>query len=195
MSFVSDFAFVVSQTEFLVPRPLEPIAVLRALLERFVATPDCRVGELFSLCGGAQAALPPAMRQQLLQDWNATAAAYPRESGVHELFEAQVRRTPQRVAVVHEGLQLSYAELDARANAVAQRLRARGAGRGSRVGLCLERGADMLAAMLGILKCGAAYVPLDPDFPPERLRYMAQDAELALLVSTSELAALVEPDV
>jgi amino acid adenylation domain-containing protein len=103
------------------------------------------------------------------------------------LFEAQVERKPERTALRSGAKAVSYAELDSLANRIAQVLRSRGVGRGQRVGLCVERGADMVAAMLGILKAGAAYVPLDPAFPPERLRFMAEDAQLALLVSTTDL--------
>src|ERR1022692_512096 len=99
---------------------------------------------------------------------------------MHKLFEAQALRTPERTAVKAGARSLSYADLDARANRLAQTLRARGIGRGARVGLCLERSTDMLAAVLAVLKSGAAYVPLDPSFPAERLHYMAEDAELAL---------------
>lgn len=109
------------------------------------------------------------------------------ESLPHELFELQAERTPERIAVKSGLRALSYAELDACSNSVACMLRARGVGRGQRVGLCVERGVDMLVAMLGILKSGAAYVPLDPDFPRERLRFMVDDAQLALLISTSSL--------
>ncbi len=84
---------------------------------------------------------------------------------MQELFEAQVERAPERTAIRSGATALSYAELDARANRIAQALRSRGVGRGQRVGLCVERGADMLAAVLGILKAGAAYVPLDPVVP------------------------------
>ena len=106
---------------------------------------------------------------------------------MHKLFEAQALRTPGRTAVRAGDHSLSYAELDAHANRIAQVLRARGIGRGSRVGLCLERSTEMLAAVLGVLKSGAAYVPLDPSFPAERLRFMAEDADLALLLSSSAL--------
>jgi amino acid adenylation domain-containing protein len=128
-----------------------------------------------------------AGRGQVQPEWNATAAAFPDKALLQELFEAQVTRTPGRTALKAGEQSLSYAELDARANRLAQALRARGIGRGHRVGLCVERGAEMLAAVLGILKTGAAYVPLDPSFPQERLRFMAQDAELTLLLSTSDL--------
>ena len=129
-----------------------------------------------------------AGRRHLQTEWNATAADYPRERCVQELFEAQVARAPGRTALRVGLTALSYAELDRRATRIAQALRSRAVGRGQRVGLCVGRGADMLAAVLGILKAGAAYVPLDPMFPQERLRFMAEDAQLALLVSSSALA-------
>jgi amino acid adenylation domain-containing protein len=132
--------------------------------------------------------LTEAERQRLLVEWNATAAVFPEKALLHELFAAQVQRAPERIALRVGATALSYAELDTRATRLAQALRARGVGRGQRVGLCLERGADLLAAVLGILKAGAAYVPLDPAFPAERLRFMADDAQLALLVSTTALA-------
>jgi amino acid adenylation domain-containing protein len=113
---------------------------------------------------------------------------------VHHMFERQAERSPDRVAVRAGGEALSYSKLNARAIRIARALRARGVGRGQRVGLCVERDAEMLAAVLGILKAGGAYVPLDPTFPPERLRFMAQDAELAQLVSTSALAERLTPD-
>ncbi len=132
--------------------------------------------------------LTHAERHQLLVEWNATKTDYPREKCLHELFEAQAERAPGRIAVKVGASDLTYAELDKNANRMAQALRSRGVSRGHRVGLCVERGAAMLAAVIGILKAGAAYVPLDPQFPQERLRFMAEDAQLTLLVSTSALA-------
>jgi len=152
----------------------------RVLLEGIVAAPEQRIMTL--------PLLTDVERRQLQVEWNATAGAFPDQALLHELFEAQAARTPERTAVKAGAMALSYAELEARANRLAQVLRARGVGRGERVGLCVERGAEMLAAVLGILKVGAAYVPLDPSFPQERLRFMAEDAQLALLVSTSALA-------
>ncbi|MGH7590892.1 MAG: amino acid adenylation domain-containing protein, partial [Gemmatimonadales bacterium] len=107
---------------------------------------------------------------------------------VHALVEAQAARTPGHIAVRAGSTVLTYAELEARANRVAQALGARGAGRGQRVGVCLERSCDLLATLLGILKTGAAYVPLDPGYPAPRLSFMAEDAQLSLLVSTEPLA-------
>ncbi|WP_162583348.1 non-ribosomal peptide synthetase [Variovorax sp. PBS-H4] len=104
---------------------------------------------------------------------------------VHAGFERTAAAQPERPALRHEGRQWTYAELDARANRLAHALRARGMGRGERIGVCLERNADMLVALLAVLKCGAAYVPLDPDFPKARLDYQADDARLGLLITTS----------
>ncbi|MBI4206771.1 MAG: amino acid adenylation domain-containing protein [Betaproteobacteria bacterium] len=131
-------------------------------------------------------------RSLVLDEWNQTGADYPAGALVHELFEAQVKRAPSRTALTVGAAALSYAALGARAARVSRLLRARGIGRGQRVGLCVERGADMVAAMLGILKAGAAYVPLDPSFPTERLRFMAEDAGLALLVSTTALSGTLD---
>lgn len=119
------------------------------------------------------------------QEGSGTCAAFDSDVLIHELFEAQIARTPQRTALVSHGMSLGYAELGARARRIACALRARGVGPGQRVGLCVERGADMVAAMLGILEAGAAYVPLDPSYPRERLQFMVDDAGLAMLVSTA----------
>jgi len=132
--------------------------------------------------------MPKDERHELLETLNDTRADFPRQSLMHGLFEAQVERAPERIALRFGAIRLSYGELDTRANRVAHALRARGIGRGKRVGLCVERGTEMLEALLGILKAGAAYVPLDPSFPQARLRFMVQDAELSLLVSTTKLA-------
>jgi len=152
----------------------------RSLLEAMAASPERRLSEL--------PLLPEAERRQLLVEWNQTAADYPRDSLVHELFEAQAGRSAASTAVTVERHQLSYAELNRRSNQLAQHLRELGAGSGARVGICLERSLEMLVGLLGILKTGAAYVPLDPSFPRDRLCFMADDAQLALLVSTAALA-------
>lgn len=107
---------------------------------------------------------------------------------MHEWFELQCDRTPDRIAVRHRDATLSYAALEARANRIANLLRIHGVRRGALVGLALDRGCDMLAALLGILKAGAGYVPLDPQFPSDRLAYMAGDAGLAALVTQREHA-------
>lgn len=108
---------------------------------------------------------------------------YTTDRGMHGLFELQCERTPDRIAVRFKDQTLTYAQLDARANRIAALLRKHGVHRGALVGLALDRGLDMLPALLGILKTGAGYVPLDPAFPPERLAYMVGDAGLAAMVT------------
>jgi amino acid adenylation domain-containing protein len=149
------------------------------ILETMATHPERHISEL--------TLLPDDERQQLLVDLNATAREFPREACLQQLIEHQVARVPESTAVVGSGTALSYVELDRQANRFAHALRERGISRGQHVGICVERGTDMLAAVLGILKAGAAYIPLDPSFPEDRLRFMAEDAELALLVSTSDL--------
>jgi amino acid adenylation domain-containing protein len=152
----------------------------RALLEAMIADPKRRLSEL--------SLLTEAERHQLVVELNRTGRDYPRQALMQELFEGQARQAPEHTALRFGATALSYGELEGRANRIAQALRSRGVGRGQRVGLCVERGAEMLAAVLGILKAGAAYVPLDPALPQERHRFMAEDAQLALLVSSSALA-------
>jgi amino acid adenylation domain-containing protein len=150
------------------------------LLQAIVDDPEQRISDL--------PVLAEPESNQILNQWNDTHAALRTESPFHQLFETQAERGPERIALLAGDTLLSYAELDARANRVSQELRSRGVTRGQRVGLCVERGADMLVAQLGILKAGAAYVPLDPSYPEDRLRFMADDAQLAALVSTAGLA-------
>jgi surfactin family lipopeptide synthetase A len=152
----------------------------RSLLEAMAGSPERRVSELPLLTG--------AERRQLLVEWNQTAADYPRNSLVHELFEAQAGRTATATAVTFEDQHFSYAELSRRSNQIAHHLQRLGVGPGARVGICVERSLEMVAGLLGILKTGAAYVPLDPSFPEDRLRFMADDAQLGALVSTAVLA-------
>jgi amino acid adenylation domain-containing protein len=128
-------------------------------------------------------------RQQLLLEWNDTQRPYAREHSLPQLFAAQVQRTPDAVAVVYDTEQLSYAELDQRSNQLAQHLRRLGLGLEDRVALCLPRSLEMVVGLLGILKVGAAYVPLDPQYPSERLSFMLADAGVSALLTT---AALVE---
>src|SRR6202023_3797994 len=117
-----------------------------------------------------------------LELFNATQTDYPQEKLVHELFEEQVQRTPQAVAVVYEGQSLTYAELNGRANQLARYLREKGVGADQLVGICVERSLEMVVGLLGVLKAGGAYVPLDPDYPPERLAYMLEDSQARLLL-------------
>ncbi|WP_373963152.1 amino acid adenylation domain-containing protein [Kosakonia sacchari] len=131
--------------------------------------------------------LPEGERNQVLVAFNATRAAVPAEGLVHRLFEAQVARTPEAVAVVCDDITLSYAALNRRANRLAHRLMALGVRPDDRVAVCLPRSADVLVAILGILKAGGAYVPLDPAYPAGRLNYMLADASPVALVTQRAL--------
>ncbi|MET0398243.1 MAG: non-ribosomal peptide synthase/polyketide synthase, partial [Longimicrobiaceae bacterium] len=160
-----------------VDRMLEHYA---ALLEGMAAHPGRRLSEI--------ATVGPEERRRLVEEWNDTAEAYPRGACVHELFEAQAARTPGAAAVRWAGGELGFAELDRRASRLAHRLRGMGVGADDRVGIHLERGPEMMAALLGILKAGAAYLPLDPRYPAERLAYMAADSGARVLVTQASLA-------
>ena len=130
--------------------------------------------------------LPESERSQLLYEWNRTEAAYPQKC-IHELFEDQVRRSAEAVAAEFEGQKLTYGELNRRANQLGHYLRRVGVRPEVRVGLCMERGLEMVIGLLGILKAGGAYVALDPHYPGERLKFMMEDSVVAVLVTQSSL--------
>ena len=131
--------------------------------------------------------LTPAEREQILITWNHTERPFPQNKCVQQLFEEQVERTPDKIAAAFEDHELTYRQLNDRANAMAARLKALGVGPDARVGICVGRSLEMLAGLLGILKTGAAYVPLDPTYPKERLTFMVEDAQLHALLTTREL--------
>jgi amino acid adenylation domain-containing protein len=135
--------------------------------------------------------LPQVERRQVLEVWNRTAAEYPVESCIHELFEAQAARTPGADALVFEDETLSYAELNARANRLAHHLRGHGVGPDVRVGVLMERGVEMVVSLLAVLKAGGAYVPLDPGLPAERLAYMLDDSGVPLVLVQAALREAV----
>jgi amino acid adenylation domain-containing protein len=150
-------------------------AHLQTLLEGAVAGPDTPVSLL--------PVLTEVELRRLLSEWNATAAVYPRDSSVHELFEAQAGETPEATALVFGEEQLTYAELNRRANQLACHLKGLGVGPEVRVGIMLERSPEMVVGLLGILKAGGAYVPLDPTYPHERLAFMIDDASVTILLT------------
>jgi amino acid adenylation domain-containing protein len=137
--------------------------------------------------------LKDAEWHQSLVAWNATLAPYPREQSIPQLFEVQVLRTPEAVALVFEGQEVTYRELNERANCLAHRLRQLGVEPEVRVSLCVERSLEMVVGLLGILKAGGAYTPLDPAYPQERLAFMLKDAETAVLVTLQRLLEQLPP--
>ncbi|XXY51130.1 MupA/Atu3671 family FMN-dependent luciferase-like monooxygenase [Sorangium sp. So ce269] len=157
------------------------VAHFEVLLRGLVSEPARRISALPLLTADE--------RRQILQEWNATALDFPRHACIHRLFEAQVERTPGATAVTFGDVSLSYAELDARASRLAARLLASGVGREARVGLYVERSLELAVGLLGILKAGAAYVPLDPAYPADRIAYVLTDASVVALVTQEHLAA------
>lgn len=158
---------------------------LLTLAESAVADPGAPIGKL--------AMLRPEERKQLVETWNATTTEYPRNSSVHELFEAQVDATPDAIAVTVPQLDggdarnVTYRELDRSANQLAHHMQSLGVTQGSAVGIVLERSLDCVTAILAALKCGAAYVPMDPALPAERLSTMLGDAGAAVVITTQLL--------
>ncbi len=151
------------------------------LLEAIVTNPEQRISEL--------PLLTTAERQQLLIEWNKTAKEYPRDKCVHVLFEEQVARSPSAVALRFGEQQLTYLELNERANQLARHLQKLGVGPDALVGICVERSMVMVIGVLGILKAGGAYVPLDPEYPPDRLKFMLADAGVSVLLTSEAIAA------
>ncbi|EES21572.1 siderophore non-ribosomal peptide synthetase [Burkholderia pseudomallei 1106b] len=139
--------------------------------------------------------LDEAERKQVVSEWNATERDYPIEQCIHQLFEAQVDRKPEAIALTFDGRRLSYAELNARANRLAHYLQGRGVGPDRLVALCAERGIEMVVGLLAILKAGGAYVPLDPAYASDRLRGIVEDSQPALVLADAVgRAALGELD-
>lgn len=156
------------------------IDYFETLLQSVVDNPDERLSVL--------EILPAAERQKLIADWNDTATEFPIDKGIHDLFMEQAARTPDSIAVRHEARRYTYRELDERSSQLANHLLARDVGVEDFVGLFVERSADMLVGLLGILKAGAAYVPIDPAFPSPRVNYMIDDAQIKFLVTERALA-------
>ena len=151
----------------------------QALLERIVANPKAKISQL--------PLLTEAERHQILVEWNQTTAEHPSERRIHELFEDQVKRTPDAVAIIFGNEQLSYRELNGRANRLAHHLIERGVKPESFVGVMLDRSIDMIVAILATLKAGAAYLPLDSDYPRARLAQILNDAMPKLVLANGRL--------
>ena len=125
----------------------------------------------------------------LLIQWNYTQTDYPQQASIHQLFEAQVEKTPDAVALIFNNQHLTYRDLNNRANQLAKHLQSLGVGTETLVGICIERSLEMVVALLAILKAGGAYVPLDPGYPQERLAFMLSDTQVSILLTQKELVA------
>jgi len=154
---------------------------LEMLLSGVVANPDLRLSML--------PLLTAQERDQLLIEWNDTDTDYPKDCCLHELFEANEKDRPNAVAVIFKEEQVTYAQLNRRANQLAHHLRSLGVGPEVRVGICVERSVEMVVAILGTLKAGGAYVPLDPTYPRERVAFMLEDSKVSVLLAQQRLVA------
>jgi amino acid adenylation domain-containing protein len=151
----------------------------QTLLEGIVANPDCRLSDL--------PLLTEAERYQLLVEWNQTQTDYPADSCFHQLFEQQVEKAPDAIALTFEEQHLTYKQLNERANQLAHYLQKQGITTESLVAICVERSVEMMVGLIGILKAGGAYVPLDPSYPQERLSFMLSDAQMPVLLTQQHL--------
>ena len=151
----------------------------QTLLSNLLAHPEQKIAQL--------QLLTTAEQYQLLMQWNQTQTDYPQNWTIHQLIEAQVEQAPQAIAVIFETEHLTYQQLNDRANQLAHYLQTLGGGPNQRVGICVERSLDMAVGFLGILKAGAAYVPLDPAYPSERLIFMLEDAQPLVLLTQERL--------
>ena len=169
-----------------------------ALLQHVVTHPDARLSALAEVLDAADPKHQSAAREELeilddgerarvLVEFNQTASPYPDDVCIQRLFEDQVERTPDRIALTFENQNLTYAQLNARANQVAHYLRARGVGPEVPVAICMERCLEMVVALLGILKAGGAYLPIDPAYPKERLAFVLENARVQVLLTTEPL--------
>jgi len=136
--------------------------------------------------------LSTSEQQQILVDWNATGERASRPSTIHAVFEHQVTRTPDAIAVRDGGATITYRELDRRANQIAHALQRRGVATGTAVGVSLERSIEMVVAVLAILKCGAAYVPVNQAYPRERVEFMLRDTAASVVLTPECLASLLD---
>ncbi|EGJ29281.1 MULTISPECIES: non-ribosomal peptide synthetase [Moorena] len=161
------------------PTIVRIVGHFQTLLEGIVANPQAQVSTL--------PLLTAVERQQLLVEWNNTDSDYPQDKCVHQLFEQQVEKTPDAVAVVCDGEQLTYKQLNQRANQLAHHLLSLGVRPEALVGICVERSIEMVVGLLGILKAGGAYVPLDSNYPAERLSYILADSGVEVLLTQQEL--------
>lgn len=162
------------------------LAQLQTILEGFASQPQGKLADFDIL------AVPE--REEIIQRWNKTSAPVPSAATINELFEKQVSFNPGAIALAYQRRSLTYAELDAKANALAGKLRSIGVGPEILAGICTDRSPDMVVAVLAVLKAGGGYVPLDPTFPAERLRFITQDAGIHVLLTQSRHNGLIKGD-
>ena len=183
-----DLSLIISETDSGLKGVLEYSTCLferesaQGIVERFLTLLDAALRNP----NGAVGDLPlmsEAEKRRTLEEWNRSQRAFPRELPIQALIEEQARRDPQALALIDGRVQLTFAELDLRASRLARRLRASGLEVGDRACICLERSPEMVTALLAVLKCGAAYVPLDPAYPPERLNFMIEDSGPKILIT------------
>jgi non-ribosomal peptide synthetase component F len=153
------------------------------ILGRVLSEPDVAVADV--------PLISPAEKRLLLTDWNATERDYPRSACINDLLAPVVRQHPSKIAVVCGSQQLSYAELHERSNRFANFLRKRGVGPDCLVGLFVSRSVDMVVALIGVLKAGGAYIPIDPSYPKDRIQFILDDAKISLLVTEQSLSELL----
>ncbi|MBC8088879.1 MAG: amino acid adenylation domain-containing protein, partial [Phycisphaerae bacterium] len=156
---------------------------LACVFEAMAANPNATVGKL--------SMLPDAERELVVNGWNRTATPYPAHATLVSLMNEQVARTPDAVAVSDDTCALSFAELDRRANALAARLRAQGVGAGVLVGVCAERSVELVIALVAVVKSGGAYVPIDPEYPADRVAFMLEDAGVPVLLAQQHVSQLL----
>ena len=174
------------RTRFEQPTIKRMLGHLQTLLEAMLTQPDMPAARLPYLTAQE--------RQQLLLEWNDTGVAYYLDKCLHQLFEAQVERTPDAVALVFEDSRLTYGQLNRKANNLAHYLRHLGVGPDVPVGICAERSFEMVIGLYAILKAGGAYVPLDPDYPQERMAFMLEDAQVAFILTQQKLIDVLPPN-
>ena len=156
------------------------------ILQAIVANPEVKLAEIEMLT--------EAEKNRILVEFNATETDYPREKTIHQFFEAQVERTPDKIAIIFKDQQLTYREFNERANCLARELRNQGIGPDTIVAIMIERSLEMMVGLMAILKSGGAYLPIDPTYPPERISFMLEDSKARILLTQNSFKARYQTD-
>ncbi|MCX4919808.1 amino acid adenylation domain-containing protein [Streptomyces sp. NBC_00687] len=173
-----EFRFVYDRSRFDAATIERMAGHLRTLLESVVAAPAARIAELNMLT--------ERERQEILVDWNGVTGPYPDTATIHSLIEDRVATDPDAIAITHGDAQWTFAQVNARANQLAHHLRETGITPDTLIAVCLDRSPELIATLLGIMKAGAAFVPLDPDYPTDRITYMVNDAQAPLIITSTQ---------